>query len=381
MATDTQLLPRLDPGTVEPPAAERGTSVTGWLARGAAALPVLAVVFLLPYHSGDWTNNAIFAAIYAMVGLSMNVLVGYTGQISLGQQAFLGIGALTAANVVHTGTNSPDPFVFAWGMVAAVGVSAGAALVLGGIALRIRGLYLALVTLVFGAVTADAIFTIPALNGNDAGVSAYRPTALQSNYGYYLFALAMVGVCIYVDVWIRRSKVGRGLIALRDNELVASAFGINVLGYKLLGFVLSGAMAGLAGGVFAFWSQEFSDKDFTAAAGFNKALIFVVMVVVGGLGNRAGVIAAAAFFALIDPLFGGLFGHLGWSNFYTDHKAYISNIIGAGLLLQTVIFNPGGLGQVLRPFTRWFAGHRFSVHDEHGDAAAAALVGGSDVRA
>jgi branched-chain amino acid transport system permease protein len=381
MAADTQLASPelLAPLDVQP--AQRRTSPLGWLGRGAAFTPILLLVLLVPGHSGDWTNDAIFAAIYAMVGLSMNVLVGYTGQISLGQQAFLGIGALTAANVVHTGTNSPDLFTFALGMVAAIGVSAGAALLLGGIALRIRGLYLALVTLVFGAVTADAIFTIPALNGNDAGVSAYRPTSLQSNYAYYLFAIAMVGVCIYVDVWIRRTKTGRGLIALRDNELVASAFGINVLGYKLLGFVLSGAMAGLAGGVFAFWSQEFSDKDFTAAAGFNKALIFVVMVVVGGLGNRAGVIAAAAFFALVDPLFAGIAHHTGWLDFYTNHKAYISNIIGAGLLLQTVIFNPGGLGQVLRPFTQWFSGHRFSLHDEHGDAAAAALAGSSDVRA
>ena len=375
MAT-TELLSPYDAG-----ASQRRASITGWLTRGGAALPIVALVLLLPKHSGDWTNDAIFAAIYAMVGLSMNVLVGYTGQISLGQQAFLGIGALTAANVVHSGTNTPDPFTFALGMVCAVAVSAGAAAVLGGIALRIRGLYLALVTLVFGAVTADAVFTIPSLNGNDAGVSAYRPSAIQTDFSYYVFALVMVGLCVYVDVWIRRTKVGRGLIALRDNELVAGAFGINVLGYKLLGFVLSGAMAGLAGGVFAFWSQEFSDKDFTAAAGFNKALIFVVMVVVGGLGNRAGVIAAAAFFALLDPIFSGIASGTGWLNFYTDHKAYISNIIGAVLLLQTVIFNPGGLGQVIRPFTRWFAGHPFSLHDEHGDAAAAALGGGSDVRA
>lgn len=359
----------------------RRASLLGLATRATAFLPVLALVLLLPRQSGDWTNDAIFAAIYAMVGLSMNVLVGYTGQISLGQQAFLGIGALTAANVVHTGTNAPDPFTFALGMVCAVAVSAGAAAVLGGIALRIRGLYLALVTLVFGAVTADAVFTIPSLNGNDAGVSAYRPTAIQTDYSYYIFAVAMVGVCLYVDVWIRRTKVGRGLIALRDNELVASSFGINVLGYKLLGFVLSGAMAGLAGGVFAFWSQEFSDKDFTATAGFNKALIFVVMVVVGGLGNRAGVVAAAAFFALLDPILSGIAHSTGWINYYTDHKAYISNIIGAVLLLQTLIFNPGGLGQVLRPFTRWFGGHPFSLHDEHGDAAAAALAGGSDVRA
>jgi branched-chain amino acid transport system permease protein len=341
---------------------------------------VLALVLFLPYHSDDWTNDAIYAAVFAMVGLSMNVLVGYTGQISLGQQAFLGIGALTAANVVNTGTTAADPFTFAIGIVAGVLVAAGAAALLGAIALRIRGLYLALVTLVFGSVTADAIFTIPSLNGQDAGVPAYRPTALQGNFAFYVFALAMVCVCIYVDVWIRRSKVGRGLIALRDNELVASAFGVNVLGYKLLGFVLSGAMAGLAGGVYAFWSQEFSDKNFTSGAGFNLALIFVVMVVVGGLGNRTGVIAAAAFFALIDPLFTGFAHHTGWLNWYTDHKAYIQNLVGAVLLLQTVIFNPGGLGQVLRPFTTWFSGKRFSLHDE-GDAAGAALGGADSVRA
>jgi branched-chain amino acid transport system permease protein len=375
MAAQTEFLTGL-----EAPRERAGVTTGGWALRGLFLLPVLWLVFWVPHHSDDWTNDAIFAAIYAMVGLSMNVLVGYTGQISLGQQAFLGIGALTAANVVSTGTTAADPFTFSAGIVAAALVAAAAAALLGGVALRIRGLYLALVTLVFGSVTADAIFTIPSLNGHDAGVPAYRPTALQGNYAFYLFALAMVGLCIYLDVWIRRSKVGRGLIALRDNELVASAFGVNVLSYKLLGFVLSGAMAGLAGGVFAFWAQDFSDKDFTSAAGFNKALIFVVMVVVGGLGNRTGVIAAAAFFALIDPLFAGIAHHTGWLSFYTDHKAYISNLIGAGLLLQTVIFNPGGLGQVLRPFTRWFSGKPFTMHHD-GDAAGAALGGGDSVRA
>jgi branched-chain amino acid transport system permease protein len=374
MAAQTEFLTGIDmPGRSR-------VSTAGWAMRAVAMLPVLALVLWLPAHSDDWTNDAIYAAIFAMVGLSMNVLVGYTGQISLGQQAFLGIGALTAANVVNTGTTAADPFTFAVGIALGALVSAGAAAVLGGIALRIRGLYLALVTLVFGSVTADAIFTIPSLNGQDAGVPAYRPTALQDDFWYYIFALAMVGICIYLDVWIRRSKVGRGLIALRDNELVASAFGVNVLGYKLLGFVLSGAMAGLAGGVYAFSSQEFSDKNFTAAAGFNLALVFVVMAVVGGLGSRAGVIAAASFFALIDPLFTGLAHHTGWLNWYTDHKAYIQNLVGAVLLLQTVIFNPGGLGQVLRPFTRWFGGHPFTMHDD-GDAAGAALGGGDSVRA
>jgi branched-chain amino acid transport system permease protein len=351
--------------------------------RVLAALPLVAVVLLLPLHSDDFANMASYAAIFVMVGLSMNVLTGYTGQISLGHQAFVGLGALTTANLIHTGTTAADPFTFGLGIAAAPLASGAAALLLGAVALRIRGLYLALVTLIFGSVFADAIFTLPSLDGQDAGVKAYRPTALTGEYRFYLFALAMVVVCYYVDVSVRRTKVGRGLVALRDNELVASAFGVNVLGYKLLGFTISGAMAGLAGGVFAFWTQQFSDKDFTAAAGFNLALTFVVMVVVGGLANRGGVMTAAIFFALvspISPLMGSIAQHTGWLNFYNDHKFYISNVIGAVLLLQTVILNPGGLGQVIRPFVRWFAGHPFTLHDPDGGSGVGAMEG-SSVRA
>jgi branched-chain amino acid transport system permease protein len=358
-----------------PPRARR--SIAGAVARGVAMCVVLGFVLGLPARSDDLAKYATSAAIFAIVGLSMNVLVGYTGQISLGQQAFVGVGALAAANVVKTGTTAADPFTFVLGMVVACAVAGGTALLLGAIALRITGLYLALVTLVFGSVTADAIFTLNSLNGQGAGVPAYRPTFLAGNYRYYLFALVVVALVIYVDVWLTRTKAGRGLIALKENELVAQAFGVNVLGYKLLGFALSGAIAGLAGGVFAFWNQAFSEKDFTSLAGFNKALVFIVMVVVGGLGNRVGVIAASVFFALIDPMLGWVFGQAGWINYYTDHKYYISSMIGAALLLQTVIFNPGGLGQALRPITRWMSGRPFSLHDPddaHGGGAEASSV-------
>ena len=345
--------------------------------------PLALVALLLPAHSDAFGHVAAYTAIFVMVGLSMNVLTGYTGQISLGHQAFVGLGALTAANVVSTGIVDADPFMFGVGLVSAAAASAGAALLLGAVALRIRGLYLALVTLVFGSVFADTIFTLPSLNGQDAGVSAYRPTALASEYRYYLFALAMVALCVYVDVWVRKTKLGRGLVALRENELVAAANGVNVLGYKLLAFTISGAMAGLAGGVFAFWEQEFSDKDFTAVAGFNLAITFVVMVVVGGLANRAGAIGAAIFFAIVSPIspFLQWFANAtGWGTYYGNNNFYISNVIGATLLLQTVIMNPGGLGQVLRPFTRWFGGHKFTLHDPDGDAGAGAMEG-SSVRA
>src|SRR3954452_24283950 len=348
--------------------------------RAIAAVPLLLLALAVPAHSADWASYASFASVFVMVGLSMNVLTGYTGQISLGHQAFVGLGALTAANVIHTNTTAADPFMFGVGFVLAAVAAGGAAVLLGAVALRIRGLYLALVTLIFGGMLADAIFTLPSLNGQDAGVSAYRPTALSCNYAYYLFTLLLVAVCYYIDVCVRRSKVGRGLVALRDNELVASAFGVNVLGYKLLGFTISGAMAGLAGAAFAFRSQLFYYKDFTSFPGFNLEPSFVVIAVVGGLANRAGVIAAAIFFALVNPLLEGLAAHTGWLDFYGGHKFYISNAIGAVLLLQTVIMNPGGLGQVLRPFTRWFAGHKFSLHDPDGGGGVGAMEG-SSVRA
>lgn len=360
-----------------PPRARRGR--VGLLARGLVLAALLAAVLAVPAQGDQVAKYATAAAIFAVVGLSMNVLVGYTGQISLGHQAFVGVGALTAANVVATGTTPADPFTFALGMVLAAAVAGAAALLLGAVALRITGLYLALVTLVFGSVTADAVFTLNSLNGQSAGVPAYRPTFLAGNFRYYLFALAVVALVLYVDVWLTRTKAGRGLVAVKENELVAQAFGVNVLGYKLLGFALSGAMAGLAGGVFAFWNQAFSDKDFTSIAGFNKALVFIVMVVVGGLGNRVGVVAASVFFALLDPLLNTAFSHVGWANYYTDHKYYISSLIGAALLLQTVIFNPGGLGQALQPLTRWLRGGRFTLHDP--DAAGPGGAEGSSVRA
>jgi ABC-type branched-subunit amino acid transport system permease subunit len=107
------------------------------------------------------------------------------------------------------------------------------------------------------------------------------------------------------------------------------------------------------------------------------------MVVVGGLGNRGGVILAAVFFALTSPIspFLQWFANLThWGTFYGNNKFYISNVIGAALLLQTVILNPGGLGQVIRPFARWFGGHPFTMHDPDGDAGVGAMEG-SSVRA
>lgn len=363
--------------TAAPPA-RTAPNTTGLIGRGLAWAILAGVVLVLPSTSDSLAYNATQGAVFAIVGLSMNLLVGYTGQLSLGQQGFFGLGALVAANVASSGVNAADPLSFAAGVASTVLVGAALAVILGLVALRVTGLYLALLTLVFGAAVTSSVFGIASLNGNDAGVKANRPDFLAGGMRYYLFCVAALALVFYLDRRLIASKAGRAMLATKENERAAEAFGINVVATKLLAFALSGAIAGLAGGLAVFLPQTFSQKNYVGAIGFNLALTFVVVAVVGGLGNRVGVVVASVFFGLLDYLLFNLFKALGQSGYYTDHKNYLPGLLGAILLLDTVVRRPGGLGQVLGPLTRWMSGKRFSLHgddDQSGSEVAA------DVRA
>jgi branched-chain amino acid transport system permease protein len=359
-------------------------TVSGIVGRGAFWL-VLLVLLLLPARSIDFAQFCSLAAIYAIIGLSLNIIIGYTGQLSLGHQGFLGVGSLVAANLV---TNKDMPF----GIGLAGGAVAGAlvALILGLVALRITGLYLALITLVFGLAVASSLFQLGSLTNNGSGLAANRPEVFSSNGRFYLLCLAVMVVVFYLDTRLTASKTGRALLALKENERVAEAFGINVTVYKLIAFAVAGAVVGLAGGLYVFRSQQFSGQNFQGQTGLNLALLFVVMVTVGGLGNRVGVVVASSFFAILEYLLDKLFlahaVHDKLQNvpllkgYYGTNKGSLAGLIGAVLLLQTLIFNPGGLGAQLRPLSRWLTGHPFSLHDESAGAGPGA-VEGSSVRA
>jgi branched-chain amino acid transport system permease protein len=355
----------------------------GVVARGVAFL-ALAVVLVLPAQTTDFSKFCSLAAIYAIMGLSLNIVVGYTGQLSLGHQGFLGLGALVTANIVFK-TSLPAYIGMALGVLAATAV----AIVLGLVALRITGLYLSLITMVFGSAIATSLFALPSLTDNNSGVKIERPGYLASNGRWYLVCLAVLLVVFYLDYRLTVTKTGRALLAIKENERVAEAFGIGVTAYKLLAFAISGAVAGLAGGLYAFRGELYSDKDFQDPQGFTLALLFVVMCVVGGLGNRLGVVVAGAFFGLLSQLLDKLFfwhpvrsiaEHVPVLNgYYGPRKEALASLIGALLLLQTLLFNRGGIGAQLRPVARWMSGHRFELHPtaETGPAA----VEGSSVRA
>jgi branched-chain amino acid transport system permease protein len=258
-------------------------------------------------------------------------------------------------------------------MGASAATGALAALALGFIALRLKGLYLALITLAYGQVAERVIFGIPGLTGGGAGAEAPRPsgfdcvpkpgetfdpTSFSCEKSYVYLVYVFVALVLFVDWRYARSRAGRAIFAIRDNEIAASSFGVNVVLYKLMAFVLSGIFAGIAGSLLAHWKRSVVPNQFD----FALALTFVLMVAVGGLNSRAGIAGASMFFAIF-PLAAA------------DLAIYVQ-IIGALMLLLTLAMFPGGLGQQLLPITEWLRGKPFSFKHDSGGVQS----GGAGVR-
>ena len=176
------------PGVARDPASARAARLSraGIAARAVVAVLIAATVLLLPLPLDNvWRSRMALAVIFAVIGLSVNVITGHAGQISLGHQAFVGIGAFMSAYIVAR-------FNFAASLIAAGLTGAVLALILGLVALRIRGLYLALITLAFGLMAENSIFNLRGFTGGGAGAPAPRPTLFRSDLGYvYLCRLKM----------------------------------------------------------------------------------------------------------------------------------------------------------------------------------------------
>ncbi|HEV3475252.1 MAG TPA: branched-chain amino acid ABC transporter permease [Actinomycetota bacterium] len=350
---------------------------TGVTARVIAALVLTGAVLALP-RILDTTQDLWMglAAIYAIIGLSVNIITGHGGQISLGHQAFVGIGAFMAAYVVKSVGNFPeDPttgLVIApptvatadfWVGLTVAGLTGTAmAVLLGLVALRIRGLYLALITLAFGLMTETTIFNWRAFTGGGAGAATPRPAAFQSNEAYAYVCLGILAVFLFIDWRLVKTRAGRAITAFRNNERVASTLGVNVTLYKLLSFGVAGFLAGVAGGLFGHWNQAVQALDFE----LRTALVWVLMAVVGGLGSRAGVVIGSAFFAVF-PLYLSAVAGGATLNLPGVGEVLIQTLspfFGALLLLLTITLYPGGIGQQILPFRRWLAGGPL-VEDRH----------------
>ena len=375
------------PSTGDAPAAPKQGRDFGpvrWLPRLLVIVPLVYFILVQVPRTESYAAVAADACIYAIIGLSLNIIIGYTGQLSLGHQGFVGVGSFTAAYALTVqGVPFALTFVLA-GLLAAL-----FALVLGLVALRITGLYLALITLVFGLTLEASLFEVPEFSNQGAGQQADRPQWLLDDGNFYLFCLAFLVVAVLLDYRLLKSKTGRALLALKENERVAEAFGINVTAFKLIAFTISGALAGVAGALLAFRLGIVSGSIF----GFFLALTFVLMTVVGGLGNRLGVILGSTLFAVLDFLLQetpvGLLetGFVAVGEFFglgaSSLEQYIVQFIGAFLLLLTLVQFPGGIAQQNKAFFDWLAGKPFSVRTllHPGKESGPGAVEGSSVRA
>ena len=299
----------------------------------------------------------------AVGALSLNLLVGYAGQISLGHGALLGVGAY-AAGLASSGAGLPMWLALP---IAAL-VSGLIALIIGFPALRLRGLYLAIVTVTFGFAMYNFVLQWNAFTGGSSGVSLVRrlwgKTIITSQADMLSAGLVVLVLAWLLDSNVTRSKLGRAFRAIRESEPVAGSFGVDVSRYKLLAFVLSGALAGVAGALYGFTLYLVNSETFNPPVGVDYSLLLLIIVVVGGLGSRAGAVIAAFVFSLFEFIIGDRFG--------SDSIIYgLVPILGSLMLMLTVARHPDGMAGMLRE--RRHRRRRRAAAADDGDHAMPAL--------
>jgi ABC-type branched-subunit amino acid transport system ATPase component/ABC-type branched-subunit amino acid transport system permease subunit len=272
----------------------------------------------------------ISGVVLALAGLSLNVLLGYAGQISLGQYAFVGSGAFTTGLV--TGVHDLRlPWVA--GLAAAAGVGALLAFLVGLPALRLRGLYLAVVTISVAYAASESLFRVERIGGGSAGKvipPPYMGTHAITTSVHHLAIAAVVLVLVWqMDVNLTRSRLGRAFRVVKADEAVAASFGVDVARYKLIAFSLSGAIAGVAGCLYGTALGTVTGSTFS----YTQSLNLLVVVVLGGLGSRPGIVTAALLSVVYPEVLIWLFGEglRGWDL-----------IINGFVLMLTVAFQPRG---------------------------------------
>ncbi len=295
---------------------------------GAAA--ALVVALLLPVVFDTASRHFLYSRmlLFAIVALSLTVLTGWAGQLSLGQFAFVGLGAMTTAALVNNGLS------FEVAAPLAVAVTVGTALIVGAPALRVRGLFLAVTTLAFAVMTSSWLLRLDVFTGGDTIVTMRRPRwgdtfSLVPQRTYYYLCLVVLVVMMTLAVRIRRSGLGRSMIAVRDNPEGAAAFTISPTRVKLIAFGVAGGMAGIAGALLAGLLQTFGTDAFST----DDSLRVVAIAVIGGLASVAGAVIGAVWVIGLPALF--------------DNAQEVRLLTsGAGLLILLLYF-PGGFVELL----------------------------------
>ena len=292
----------------------------------------------------------IFIAIIA--GHGLNILLGYTGQISLGHAAFLGVGGYTYAYLVMV---LHWPFLV--GVLASGFVASGLGLVIGIPSLRIKGIYLGIATLAFQFIMDYTYFHWKGFSGGSQGRLVEAPNifgvAITSKIGFYYICLIFMVILLLGAKNLMRSKYGRCLMAVRDNDISAEAVGVPVFKYKLLAFVVSSFYAGVAGSLFVIHMRNVYPEFFH----FNVSIEYLALIVVGGMGSVIGSIFGAIFIVFIPEVLTNVIRVIAQiinDPELTIYGAPIRLMVHGFLIIFFIMIEPGGLAGIWRKISSYW---------------------------
>ena len=251
---------------------------------------MLLVLLAAPFVVAEyWLAQLTFVMIYAIAGLGLMLLAGFTGLFSLGHAAFLGVGAYTQAVL----TNAGVPFPIA--LIGAAALSAVVGFVVGLPALRVKGIYLGMATLSFGFIVEEVLARWESVTGGNAGKHIKAPNlfgwTLDSGNEFYYLCLVITVIATLAILNLLRAPTGRAFVAIRDSEISAQSMGIQLAYYKTLSFAISAALAGVAGALYAHKLQFISPEQFNIL----QSIDLLLMIVIGGLGSVHGAFLGAIF--------------------------------------------------------------------------------------
>ena len=295
-----------------------------------AVITVFAIVFAILSLSGGMKMSTQFLlekiAISIILAVSLSIVVGFLGELSLGHAGFMCVGAYLGGKVASLlDAGAENHFVLILAILVGGVVAAICGFVVGLPALRLKGDYLAIVTLAFGEIVRSVFQnTSPETFGGTLGL----PTPRYDKSYLFIYGFLFVLICLAVTQNLMQSKHGRAITSIRDNEIAAKATGINVTKYKLIAFVVSAFFAGVAG---VLYSHANTTVQATPAQfGYNYSIEILVMVVLGGMGNVTGSIIAATLITYLN---------LELATILTGDLAVLKNLIYALVLILIIIYN------------------------------------------
>ncbi len=329
-----------------------------WAAYIALAALLVALPFVTDWAFGRaWVRILAFALLYIMLALGLNIVVGYAGLLDLGYVAFFAVGAYFYALLASPQFGIHLPFWLLLPLGAAIACTFG--VLLGAPTLRLRGDYLAIVTLGFGEIIRIFLVNLNApinITNGPQGINLIDPIKLggfslaqthpalglsfPAVYNYYYLFLALTLAVIFFSIRLEDSRIGRAWVAIREDEVAAAAMGINTRNVKLLAFAMGASFGGVSGGLFAGFQGFVSPESFTII----ESIMILCMVVLGGMGHIPGVVLGTVLLVVLPealrylgPLQQALFGRV-----LADPADLRLLVFGLALIL-VMLLRPSGL--------------------------------------